>query len=94
MTENFRYLRTMLRVGDLDCSVKLYSFTFGMVELRRRDVPEGKYTIAFLGYADRPDQTELELTYNYGVDKYDLGSGFAQLAISMPDVLPSASGCV
>ena len=86
MTENFRYLHTMLRVGDLDRSVNFYCTMFGMVELRRRDVPDGKYTLAFLGYADRPDQTELELTYNYGVDKYDLGSGFGHLAIGMPDV--------
>ncbi len=86
MAENFRYLHTMLRVGDLDRSVAFYCTMFGMVELRRRDVPDGKYTLAFLGYADRPDQTELELTYNYGVDKYDLGSGFGHLAIGMPDV--------
>ncbi len=86
MTENFRYLHTMLRVGDLDRSVNFYCTMFGMMELRRRDVPDGKYTLAFLGYADRPDQTELELTYNYGVDKYDLGSGFGHLAIGMPDV--------
>lgn len=86
MTENFRYLHTMLRVGDLDRSVNFYCSMFGMMELRRRDVPDGKYTLAFLGYADRPDQTELELTYNYGVDKYDLGSGFGHLAIGMPDV--------
>lgn len=86
MTENSRYLHTMLRVGDLDRSVNFYCTMFGMMELRRRDVPDGKYTLAFLGYADRPDQTELELTYNYGVDKYDLGSGFGHLAIGMPDV--------
>jgi len=86
MAEGFRYLHTMLRVGDLDRSVKFYCDAFGMVELRRRDVPDGKYTLAFLGYADRPEQTELELTYNYGVDKYDLGTGFGHLAIGMPDI--------
>jgi lactoylglutathione lyase len=86
MAEGFRYLHTMLRVGDLDRSVKFYCDMFGMVELRRRDVPDGKYTLAFLGYADRPEQTELELTYNYGVDKYDLGTGFGHLAIGMPDI--------
>ncbi len=86
MAETFRYLHTMLRVGDLERSVKFYSNMFAMVELRRRDVPEGKYTLAFLGYADRPEQTELELTYNYGVDTYDLGTGFGHLAIGMPDV--------
>jgi lactoylglutathione lyase len=86
MAEGFRYLHTMLRVGDLDRSVKFYCDAFGMVELRRRDVPDGKYTLAFLGYADRPEQTELELTYNYGVDTYDLGTGFGHLAIGMPDI--------
>ncbi len=86
MAEGFRYLHTMLRVGDLDRSVTFYCDMFGMVELRRRDVPEGKYTLAFLGYADRPEQTELELTYNYGVNKYDLGTGFGHLAIGMPDI--------
>jgi len=86
MADNYRYLHTMLRVGDLDRSVKFYCDLFGMTELRRRDVPDGKYTLAFLGYADRPDQTELELTYNYGVDKYDLGTGFGHLAIGMPHV--------
>lgn len=86
MAANSRYLHTMLRVGNLDRSVKFYCDFFGMVELRRRDVPDGKYTLAFLGYADRPEQTELELTYNYGVDAYDLGSGFGHLAFGMPDI--------
>lgn len=86
MSAKFRYLHTMLRVGDLDRSVKFYCDMFGMVELRRRDVPDGKYTLSFIGYADQPDQTELELTYNYGVEKYDIGTGFGHLAIGMPDV--------
>jgi lactoylglutathione lyase len=86
MPAKSRYLHTMLRVGDLDRSVKFYCDLFGMVELRRRDVPDGKYTLSFIGYADQPDQTELELTYNYGVDKYDLGTGFGHLAIGMADV--------
>jgi len=86
MPVRFRYLHTMLRVGDLDRSVKFYCDMFGMVELRRRDVPDGKYTLSFIGYADQPDQTELELTYNYGVESYDIGTGFGHLAIGMPDV--------
>jgi lactoylglutathione lyase len=86
MAEPYRYLHTMLRVGNLDRSVKFYCDLFGMVELRRRDVPDGKYTLAFIGYADRPDQTELELTYNYGVEKYEIGTGFGHLAIGMLDV--------
>jgi len=69
MAENFRYLHIMLRVGDLDRSVAFYCGMFGMAELRRRDVADEKYRLAFLVYADRPDQTELELTCNYGVDK-------------------------
>jgi lactoylglutathione lyase len=86
MAETFRYLHTMLRVGDLDRSVTFYCDLFGMVELRRRDVPDGKYTLSFIGYANQPDQTELELTYNYGVDKYEMGTAFGHLAIGMPDV--------
>jgi len=78
------YLHTMLRVGDLDRSVKFYTDMFGMKELRRRDVPDGKYTLAFLGYGD--GGTELELTYNYGVDKYEMGTGFGHLAIGLPDI--------
>ena len=78
------YLHTMLRVGDLDRSVKFYTDMFGMKELRRNDVPDGKYTLAFLGYGD--GGTELELTYNYGVDKYEIGTGFGHLAIGLPDI--------
>jgi lactoylglutathione lyase len=78
------YLHTMLRVGDLDRSVKFYTDMFGMKELRRNDVPDGKYTLAFLGYGD--GGTELELTYNYGVDKYEIGTAFGHLAIGLPDI--------
>jgi lactoylglutathione lyase len=81
-----RYLHTMLRVGDLDRSVKFYSELFGMKELRRNEVPGGKYTLAFLGYGDDATHTVLELTYNWGVEKYEIGDGFGHLAIGMPDV--------
>ena len=81
-----RYLHTMLRVGDLDRSVKFYTDLFGMKELRRRDVPDGKYTLSFLGYGDEASNTLLELTYNWGVDKYEVGTGFGHLAIGLPDV--------
>ena len=81
-----RYLHTMLRVGDLQRSVDFYSKAFGMKELRRRDVPDGKYTLAFVGYGDEEHNTVIELTYNYGVDKYDLGNQFGHLAIGVPDV--------
>ncbi len=83
---SYRYLHTMLRVGDLDRSVKFYTDLFGMQELRRRDVPDGKYTLSFLGYGDEANHTVLELTYNYGVDKYDIGTAFGHLAIGVPDV--------
>jgi lactoylglutathione lyase len=86
MSESMRYLHTMLRVGDLDRSVKFYTEIFGMKELRRSDVPDGKYTLAFLGYGPEESTTVLELTYNYGVDHYDLGSAFGHLAIAVPDI--------
>ena len=82
----YRYLHTMLRVGDLDRSVKFYTDLFGMKELRRTEVPAGKYTLSFLGYGDEASNTVLELTYNWGVDKYDIGTAFGHLAIGMPDV--------
>ena len=86
MSANGRYLHTMLRVGDLDRSIKFYHDMFGMKELRRWDVPAGKFTNAFVGYADEDSETVLEFTYNYGVAKYDLGNGFGHLAIGVPDV--------
>lgn len=86
MPEGSRFLHTMLRVRDLDASVKFYTEILGMTELRRRDVPDGKYTLVFLGFASNPEQAEIELTYNYGVDHYEIGTAFGHLAVSMPDV--------
>lgn len=86
MSEDFRFLHTMLRVSDLNASVKFYTDMLGMKELRRHDVPDGKYTLVFLGYASNPDQAEIELTYNYGVDNYEIGTAFGHLAVGMPDV--------
>jgi lactoylglutathione lyase len=80
-----RVLHTMLRVGDLERSVAFYRL-LGMEERRRRDVPEGKYTLAFLGFPDDPSGAEIELIYNYGVDRYDLGTAFGHIAIGVPDV--------
>ncbi len=77
------FLHTMLRVGDLERSVRFYTELLGMKELRRRDVPDGKYTLVFVGYGDGP---EVELTYNYGVETYDLGSAFGHLALGVPDI--------
>jgi len=86
-----RFLHTMLRVGNLDRSVKFYTDLLGMKELRRRDVPDGKYTLVFLGYGEgnREGQGEIELTYNYGVEKYDVGTAFGHLAVGVPDVAAS-----
>ena len=81
-----RYLHTMLRVGDLDRSVGFYSKAFGMNEIRRRDVPDGKYTLSFVGFGDEESNTVIELTYNYGIEKYDQGGAFGHLAIGVPDV--------
>jgi lactoylglutathione lyase len=81
-----RMLHTMIRVGDLDRSVAFYTKLLGMKELRRRDVPEGKYTLVFVGYADENEQAVIELTYNYGVEKYEMGTGFGHLAVGVPDV--------
>jgi lactoylglutathione lyase len=76
----------MLRVGDLDRSVKFYTEVLGMKLLRTTDRPEQKYSLAFVGYGGEDQNSVLELTYNYGVDKYDLGAGFGHIAIEFPDV--------
>ena len=85
-----RFLHTMLRVGDLQRSVDFYSKAFGMNEIRRRDVPNGKYTLAFVGYGDESENSVLELTYNWGVDKYDLGSAYGHIALEVDD---AAAAC-
>ena len=79
-----RYLHTMIRVKNLDASVRFYTELMGMKELRRREVPAGKYTLCFVGYAENPDQAEIELTYNWGQDDgYQVGSGFGHLAVGV-----------
>jgi lactoylglutathione lyase len=80
-----RMLHTMLRVGDLDRAVKFYTEVLGMRLLRRSDRPDQKYTLAFVGYDDEESATVLELTYNYGVDKYEMGTAFGHVAIAVPD---------
>ena len=85
-----RYLHTMLRVGDLDRSIDFYTKVLGMRLLRRRDVPEGKYTLAFVGYGEESSTTVLELTCNWGVSKYEPGTGFGHLAIAVPN---AAAAC-
>ncbi|HWS64294.1 MAG TPA: lactoylglutathione lyase [Steroidobacteraceae bacterium] len=81
-----RVLHTMLRVGNLQRSLDFYAKALGMHLLRTTDRPEQKYTLAFVGYGDESEHAVLELTYNYGVDRYDLGSGFGHVAIGVPDV--------
>jgi len=80
-----RILHTMLRVGDLSRSVDFYTNVMGMTLLRTTDRPEQKYTLAFVGYGDESRGAVLELTYNYGVDKYDLGGGYGHVAIEVDD---------
>src|SRR5215468_3025195 len=84
--EAMRILHTMLRVGDLGRSTRFYTEVLGMKVLRTTDRPEQKYTLAFVGYGEESDHAVLELTYNYGVDRYDLGSAFGHVAIEVPDV--------
>ncbi|HXL75411.1 MAG TPA: lactoylglutathione lyase [Burkholderiales bacterium] len=81
-----RILHTMLRVGDLQRSVKFYTEVLDMKLLRTTDRPEQKYSLAFVGYDGEDRSAVLELTYNYGVERYDLGSAFGHVAIEVPDV--------
>ena len=83
-------LHTMLRVGDLQRSVDFYTNVLGMKLLRTTDRPDQKYTLAFVGYGNERDHAVLELTYNYGVDRYDLGSAYGHIAIAVPD---AAAAC-
>ena len=80
-----RILHTMLRVGDLDKSIAFYTAVLGMKLLRRNDYPGGKFTLAFVGYQDEADGAVLELTYNWGVDKYDIGNAYGHIAIEVED---------
>lgn len=82
-----RSLHTMLRVRDLDRSVAFYSGLMGMKELRRSEVPGGRYTLCFVGYGDEASSSVIELTYNWDqAEPYEVGSGFGHLAVGMPDV--------
>ncbi|CAN1540411.1 lactoylglutathione lyase [Limnohabitans sp. B9-3] len=81
-----RLLHTMLRVGDLQKSIDFYTQAMGMQLLRKTHRPEQNYDLAFVGYGSNPDHAEIELTYNYGVTSYDLGTAFGHIAIGVPDV--------
>ncbi len=80
-----RILHTMLRVGDLERSLRFYTEVLGMRQLRRSDYPDGKFTLAFVGYGEESDTAVLELTYNWGVDKYELGNAYGHVAIAVDD---------
>jgi len=87
-----RILHTMLRVGDLQRAVKFYTEVLGMKLLRTTDRPEQKYSLAFVGYDSEERSAVLELTYNYGVERYDLGGAFGHIAIGVPDVANACDG--
>lgn len=80
-----RVLHTMIRVGDLDRSIRFYTEVLGMTLLRRHDYPDGKFTLAFVGYGPESEGAVIELTYNYGVAGYELGSGFGHIALEVED---------
>ncbi len=80
-----KLLHTMLRVGDLQRSIDFYTRVMGMKLLRTTDRPEHKYSLAFVGYGSNPDHAEIELTYNHGVDHYELGTAYGHIAIEVPD---------
>ncbi|MEK6749603.1 MAG: lactoylglutathione lyase [Pseudomonadota bacterium] len=85
-----RLLHTMLRVGNLERSLQFYTEVLGMTLLRQKEYPHGKFTLAFLGYGDERAHTAIELTYNWGVEHYDIGTGFGHLAIEVDDVYKAA----
>ena len=81
-----RLLHTMLRVGDLQRSIDFYTRVMGMRLLRTTERPEQQYTLAFVGYGRNPEHAEIELTYNHGVDRYEIGTAYGHIAICVPDV--------
>ena len=80
-----RFLHTMLRVGNLQRSIDFYTSVMGMKLLRTTERPEQKYSLAFLGYGTNPEHAEIELTYNHGVDKYEMGTAYGHIAIGVED---------
>jgi lactoylglutathione lyase len=76
----------MLRVGDLQRSIDFYTRVLGMKLLRTTERPEQKYSLAFVGYGSNPEQAEIELTYNYGTDRYEMGTAYGHVALGMPDI--------
>lgn len=84
-----RLLHTMLRVGDLQRSIDFYTQVLDMQLIRTTDRPDQNYSLAFVGFEGNPAQAEIELTYNYGVDKYEMGTAFGHLALGVKDVYKS-----
>jgi lactoylglutathione lyase len=82
-----RLLHTMLRVGDLERSLRFYTEVLGMGLLRRKDYPEGRFTLAFVGYGSERETTVLELTHNWDTDRYELGSAYGHIAIGVQDIV-------
>ena len=80
-----RVLHTMIRVGDLDRSIKFYTDVLGMKLLRKKDYPDGKFTLAFVGYGPESEQAVIELTHNWDTSTYDLGNGFGHVALAVED---------
>jgi len=80
-----RFLHTMIRVGDLERSIDFYTGVLGMKLLRRKDYPDGKFTLAFVGYGDESESAVIELTHNWDTKKYDIGTGYGHIAIGVPD---------
>ncbi len=76
----------MLRVGNLERSIAFYTETLGMQLLQRKDYPDGKFTLAFVGYGKNPEHAELELTYNWGVESYELGTAYGHIALGVDDI--------
>jgi lactoylglutathione lyase len=81
-----RILHTMLRVGDLDRSIAFYRDVLGMQLISRKDYTEGKFTLAFLGYGTNPEHAEIELTHNWGVESYELGTAYGHIALGVDDI--------
>jgi len=81
-----RILHTMLRVGNLEKSIRFYTEIFQMQLLRKKDYPEGKFTLAFLGYGDEASNSAIELTHNWDTESYDLGNGYGHIALEVDDV--------
>ena len=81
-----RILHTMLRTADLDRSINFYTEVLGMRLLRKKDYPDGEFTLAFIGYGDEADSSVIELTYNWGVDSYEMGNAYGHIAIEVDDV--------